>query len=91
MDINKSLNLKSNISIDNIYNKDKYLEALKEHPYSDYNHNHFSEKSDLILNTDDYWLKIWEKIDSAKNYVFIVIYAMDNNFNANYTLQKLSE
>jgi cardiolipin synthase len=54
--------------------------------------NSKSEENRKILiydNTDEYWNKLWNKIDKAEDSIFFLTYCMDNQFIANYTLIKL--
>lgn len=48
-----------------------------------------SEKIKLYTNSELYWEKIWKKIDNAKDRIYIITYAMDNNLLANITMSKL--
>ena len=48
-----------------------------------------SEKIKLIYNSDEYWKKVWNKIDKSTNEIFIITYDMNNSLLANLTLHKL--
>jgi cardiolipin synthase len=50
-----------------------------------------SQKIKLITNSDLYWDKYWDKIDKAKNSIFIITYDLDNKMIANLTMRKLVE
>ena len=51
--------------------------------------NFNSEKIKLIYNSDEYWKKVWNKIDKSTNEIFIITYDMNNSLLANLTLHKL--
>lgn len=48
-----------------------------------------SEKMKLFTYSDLYWEKYWNKIDQAKDHIFLITYDFDNKTIANYTLLKL--
>lgn len=48
-----------------------------------------SEKLEIYEDTDEYWRKLWDKVDKAENSIFFLTYCMDNQFIANYTIIKL--
>ena len=50
-----------------------------------------SENIKLYSESDEYWNKVWNKIDKAKRRIYMVTYDMDNKMVANITLNKLIE
>ena len=50
-----------------------------------------SEKIKLYSESDEYWDKVWNKIDKAKRRIYMITYDMDNKMVANITLNKLIE